>query len=283
MINLRKPLASMVAAGVLALGSTGVLAATGDQVINFDTTNIPNINPDYQFTYDEFGISPQGPQTVTQTDSNNNGVLDNGDAFSELALFFTNSFSYLDTGLFPQPGIQNTWQILTGVSLSGFVAWDGAIGTSNLIVTFTSSTGGSMTAQNLGDPTVTEIAALDLDVGTCVITAPTSAAQGTCELTFNFNPTIAGVFDAQGKGDLFGNPNSQLNVDINVNNLSGLSAFFPGYGETCGVGELPELCTQTLTLNHDGSAVHSVPAPGSLALLGLGLLGLTRLRSRKTA
>ena len=282
---MKKQLASIIAASVLSLGAVSSWANTGDQVIDFDTANIPGVSPDYQFSYDEFGLSPVGDQTVVQVDSDNNGVLSDGDAFTEMSLFSTNGFSLNGAPLFPQPGIGIDWQVLTGVTLDGFVTWQGAPGTSNLIVTFTSSTGGSMVVNNASPAAgPEEIATISLMSGTCEITAPTSAAQGSCLLTFDFNATIAGVFTAQGKGDLFGNDTDRLIVDINVNDLAGLSFAYDGFGDTCGAGsQAGGLCEQSLDLRHDGSAIHVVPAPGSLALIGLGLLGLTRLRSRKAA
>lgn len=281
MNKFKKTLAALAASSLLAIGATTSLADTGDQKIDFNTNPIPGVAPDYVFTYDEFGISPEGDQTVVQTDTDNNGVLSDGDEFSEMSLFFTNSFSLNGSGLFGT-GQQNTYQILTGVTLAGFISFSGP----DLVVNFTSSTNGSMTIENAAPASgPTEIATINLIQGQCVITAPTSAAEGSCLLEFEFSPTYAGTFVAQGVGDLKGNPTSRLIVDINVNDLSGLSLAYAGYGDTCG--EALPVCTQNLTLRHDGSAIHEaeaqVPVPGTLGLLGLGLLGLTRLRSRKAA
>lgn len=267
---------SAVAAGALAFAAQSSYAAIGDEIITFDSTAVGVPSPAVTFTYDEFGIGPFGPQTVTQVDSDNNGVLSAGDGFTEMSLFFTNSFSLGGFPLAPQPGQGIDFQILSDVDLTGFVAFDAAL---NLDVFFTSATG-LMTIQDLtpaGAPTT--LANMSLDSGTCKITAASSLAQGSCKIRLNFAPVAAGLFVSNLKGDLFNNPDSYLIVDINVDNLTGLSLAYPGFGTTCG-GALP-VCEQNLGLDHDGSANHVVPTPGSLALLGIGLLGFARSRFGK--
>lgn len=289
MINLKH---IALAASLSTLASATAFASTGDPIIDFDSTAIPGANvgqlgAPYKFPYDDFLISDDGLTTVTQTDSDNNGVLSAGDGFSEFTVVSSSGFR-LGGGLVPglTSGVNVEYNLVTSITLGGFVV---PLSGSFVKVVFTTGSGSMVYDESLGTPGLapTAIATLgDPTVGSCDINllATGNDPAGSCVLSFDFTSLFAGLFVSQTAGDLFGNATDRLRVDVNIDEVSGLAALlaggYVGFGDTCGGGLA--LCTANISVTHNGSARHMlVPAPGTLALLGLGLLGFSRIRRNR--
>lgn len=267
-----------------ALAAVGFVAAAASAqagvVFTFDTGNIPGSTTDFASTIDEIQIRSLGNSSITVTDTNGNGVLDGlfQDTFTETGAVFATSFTLGGLPAGTPPSALAGYEILSSFNLSGVV---GIVGSQAIIIVTAAS--GTITydqAYNgVVDPGAVTIATLSIPAGSgggflnagiggtfpngaFLLTADFNAVAGNGTGIWNWNNTnIASLSQPF------------ITVDFNVNNLvpPPTLVFAGGPGSS-----------QQFAANFDGSAVLSVPEPGSLALLGVTALAVGgALRRRK--
>ena len=260
--------------GLALLGGSQANAANLD--FTFDTTAIPGSTVAYTFNADEMTWTSQGLSTVSVTDASGDGTLNGIDSFIEIGVVDIVSFQDNNTTL---PGFTTGanffYQLMVDFSLSGYTTLT-PLG--QLKAVFTGGSGTFWYDEALDSAlngTETAIAGITSPGGDCLLNGPTSFAQGSCKIAFDFDLGVMapGVFTSTKTGLDLGLIPTTMVVDVNVNNLSpALEFVYPG-----GPGSV-----QTVGLDHDGSAVF-VPEPGILALLGIGAFGLAGFTRKKRA
>ncbi len=263
-------------------------AAQAATTFQFDTGAIAGSTTNFSFLTNEMTFTAIGTPSITLTDSNNDGVIGGADDFAEIGITSIVNFQ-LNNANIPvgTTGVNNLYELIVHFN---FLGTAGIVG-SNAVATFTS---GSATifydevvnSSSAGGVAIAQLTIPSANGSQCVLTGP-GLAEGSCGLVLKFDAlgiTDPDVWTVDGTdlGDL----DAVAELDVDVDNVTPpFSLLYAGYGTTCGrdavTGAILPLCVQNVTTDQDGSAVLNVPEPGTVALLGISLLGLAGSRRRK--
>jgi len=246
-----KAMKKFILAGLLAVSASFGASAT---VLDFDDSSFNDGSFADGVTFDGMDLSPS-VGTVTQTGAN----------FVETGILgFTNFMIGLNP-VFPTgfPAFKG-YEVLMDYTLNGTAGLTGtqiditfAGGSANLYAD--TNIDGSIAGADL-------LGSLSLQYGTCTASV-TPGQTGSCDIRMGFTP-VAGYFDLMGF-DLLTHKNQGAGIwfdfAMTVQNIVGFNA-----------------AGTPFTVEHDGNVTVSVPEPTSIAILGLGLLGLAGARRRKS-
>lgn len=262
------------------LGGAFLAAGTAQAAVidfTFNTANIAGSTTARSFTADEMTITSVGLSSFTFTDTSAPaGLIGAADDFVEIgivsAVNFQNNNINIPVGT---THINFSYELLASFTISGTASLTPA---GNVVVNILP---GASVATIYYDEILnsaidgsTIIGQLTAGAGDCVITAGTAFTEASCKMTFDFDAagiSDSGVWTYMG-ADVGSYNGARMTLDINGNNITTPGStlpFFPASGVITG------------SLDHDGSAVLSVPEPGTIAIMGLGLLGLAGFARRR--
>lgn len=238
----------LLLAGLFAATASMSVSAT---ILQFDDSTFNTTPNPSGVLFDGLDLKAGGVGTVIQT----------GTSFTETGI--------LDVTAFTPFSLQNVpvfkgYEVLMDYTLAGIAT--NLIAPNQLDVTFNSGSAMLYADSNVDGSIVgaTALGSLMLGNGTC--TAFTDKS-GSCDIRMGFTP-VAGFFALNG-------------VDLLTHQQQGAGIWFDFTMTLQNIVGLNFVGTP-FQIKHDGNATVSVPEPTSIAILGLGLLGLASARRRKS-
>lgn len=249
-------------AGTFLLASMGASAS----VITFDDSSFGGAG----VTFDTIDFRTDEVGTVTQTDSGSGDIfLPEYDNFNEVGTGIIAEFLLGGTGIDPVG-----YEIFLDYDLDGQVAATSSAFGPIIQVLFDGGDAGLYADTNVddtflgaADANTTKIGEFGITNGECLVTP---SVGGSCTLNFNFMP-VAGYFFWQGVDivdHLTDGAVALASMSVRVDSIVGLDPFYSN-------GPV-----QVFDVVHDSDMTITVAEPTSIAILGLGLLGLARIRRK---
>lgn len=241
----------------------------------FNTANIVGSTTAHSFIADEINMTSVGLGSFTFTDTTAPfGVIGAADSFVEFGITSAINFQNNNINIpIPTTGLGINYELLAQFTLKGIAS---IVGT-NVVVNFFPGSGSTASIYydeilNNAIDGATIIGQLTKASGDCVFTGAVFFAEGSCKINFAFDDAAVsdpGVWTYM-SGDL-GDRKTTLTLDINGHDIKTSSPLplYPASGVIAG------------TLQHDGTATFGVPEPGTIAIMGLGLLGLAGFARRR--
>lgn len=251
---------------------------------------------DFQFDVMDLKVeSGADAANVTQTDTNNDGTIIGPDSFTEMGgtsvVGFTNNGAAIP---FANPALHGfggvidvNYAIFFDYKVEGTATQDitgdlqvnfNNLVSADLYVLWDADNSASAVDADPSWETRVDLASFSLLNGGCDIDATVNGAgfvevedASSCRIDMA-SQFIAGYFTALASGKDLSEYNATVPVtttlEATVQSIDGLAFVYPG-----GAGS-----SQDFTVAHDSNLTFAVPEPSSIAILGLGLLGLARIR-----
>lgn len=275
-----------------ALAVAGLMAASANaSVITLDTTGFGGTNT-FDFDLIQFVAETGSNQAqVIQTDTSGDGTIAGPDGFMEMGGTSILSFN-LDGSPIEGPAFNPAYDIVFDYQVGGMASQDL---TGDLNVTFDNLVTGRLYAIDRNGPGAADdvevnLATFGLNSGNCDIRAAVSPVNGSVGVVSGqgsgCNLSLSALFednffaDAQGI-DLGQYDELGYNVTVDYHaTVSAIDGLYASYAHPNAVHHNGDENTQVFNVSHTADMSINVPEPTTLAILGLGLLGLAGARRR---